>query len=71
MTQFLEESDEPVEALGSFVRGDGSDDVTDPPEESARAYPQARRDDQPEQTAPEVAVVELADTGDQDAQDCG
>src|SRR6266498_1392302 len=43
------------------VRGDRGDDVTDPAEHPAGADPHPRRDDQPEDAAQEVAVVELPD----------
>src|SRR5512138_64123 len=38
----------------------GRDHVTDPAEQSARADPHPRRDDQPEDPAQEIPVVELA-----------
>src|SRR4029453_1568077 len=54
--------------VGATIRRDRGDDVADPAEQAARANPEARRHDQPEQTAKEVAVVELADARDDQAQ---
>src|SRR5690606_8024672 len=50
------------------VRRVRRDDVAEPAEQPATADPQPRRHDQPEQPAQELAVVELAQPGDQEAQ---
>src|SRR6188768_4531539 len=51
------------------VRGDRGDDVAHPTEQPASADPEAGRQDQPEQSTQEVAVVELADARNDEAQD--
>ena len=43
--------------------------MADPPEQATRAEPEAGRDDQPEQGAEPVAVVDLADAWDEEAED--
>ena len=40
------------------------DDVRDPPEQATRADPEARRNDEPQDTGQEPTVVELSDSGD-------
>lgn len=45
--------------------------MTDPAQHSAAADPEARRDDQPEDASPECAIVDLADTGNEEAQNRG
>ena len=45
--------------------------MADPAEQAAGADPEARRDDQPEDAAQEVAVVDLADARDEQAEDGG
>ena len=42
----------------------GRDDVANPAQQSARAYPEPRRDDQPEDSGEEATIVELSDSGD-------
>ena len=42
----------------------GRDDVANPTEQAARTDPQARRDDEPQDTGQEATVVELSDSGD-------
>src|SRR5262245_40729073 len=46
---------------GPVIRGERGDHVADPSEEPAGSDPHAGRDDQPEDAAQEVAVVELAE----------
>ena len=46
------------------VGGVCRDDVANPTEQAARADPQARRDDQPQDTGQEATIVELSDSGD-------
>ena len=46
------------------VGGVGRDDVANPTEQAARADPQARRDDQPQDTGQEAPIVELPDARD-------
>src|SRR4051812_33177377 len=53
------------------MRRHGGDDVADPAEQAAGADPHARRHDQPEDAAQEVAVVELPDPRKDRAQDGG
>src|SRR5215204_2094152 len=53
------------------VRGHRRDDVADPSEKAAGANPHARCDDQPEDAAQEIAVVELPDAGNDRAQHRG
>ena len=55
--------------LRAAVGGERRDDVADPAEQAARPDPQARCDDQPEDPAQEITVVELPDTGNQRAED--
>ena len=50
------------------VRRHGGDDVADPAKQAARANPQSRCDDQPEDPAQEITVVKLSDPRDQRAQ---
>src|SRR4051812_39546955 len=57
--------------LRAMVRGERRDDVADPPEHAAGADPHPRRDDQPEDAAQEIAVVELADARDDRAEHRG
>ena len=57
--------------FGIAVGGVRRDHVRDPAEETARADPEAGRDDQPEEAAPEGAVVDLADAGNDEAEDGG
>ena len=42
----------------------GRDDMADPAEQTARADPEARRDDEPQDAGQEAPVVELSDSGD-------
>ena len=44
-------------------------DVAQPAQCSARAYPEAGREDEPENTSQNTSVVELADAGNKKAQD--
>jgi hypothetical protein len=46
------------------VGGVGRDDVADPAEQATRTDPQARRDNQPQDTGQDATVVELSDSGD-------
>ena len=46
------------------VGGVGRDDVADPAEQAACANPQARRDNQPQDTGQEAPIVELSDARD-------
>jgi hypothetical protein len=50
------------------MRGIRGDHVAHPSEQAAAAYPHAWRDDEPEDAAKEVAVVELPDPWDQQAE---
>src|SRR5688500_5289123 len=59
---------EGVLAAGTVVRRDGRNHMTDPPEEPARSDPQPGRDDQPENPPQEIAVVELAEAGNDRAE---
>lgn len=51
----------------AMMRRRGGDDVAHPPQEATGANPQARGDDQPEDAAKEISVVELSDAWDQEA----
>ena len=42
----------------------GRDEVADPAEQAARANPQARGDDEPQDTGQEATVIELSDSRD-------
>ena len=53
------------------VGGVRRDDVANPAQEAARAYPQTRRHDEPEDPAKERSVVELADAWDEEGEDGG
>jgi hypothetical protein len=53
---------------GVGVGGVGRDDVREPAEQAARADPQARGDDQPQDAGQDVPVVELLYSGDDRAQ---
>lgn len=55
-------------AGGVAVGRPPGDDVADPPEEPARPDPQAGRQDQPEEGPQEGPVVDLAHTGDHEAE---
>ena len=44
------------------------DDVTDPSQQTARSYPHAWRHDEPEDSPPEIAVIDLPDTRDDQAE---
>jgi hypothetical protein len=50
------------EALGTFVRRVRCDDVADPAEQPSAAQPQARSDDQPENSPQEIAIIDLPNT---------
>src|SRR5205085_11769253 len=56
---------------GPPVRGNGRDDVAHPAEQAAGANPHAGRDDEPEDAAEEVSVVNLPDPGNEHAQNGG
>ena len=45
------------------VRSVGCDHVADPTEQSACAYPEARRNNKPQDSRQDATVVELADSG--------
>jgi hypothetical protein len=45
----------------------GRDDVANPSQQSARAYPETRRDDQPQDSGEEATIVELSDSRDDPA----
>src|SRR5947208_10238080 len=45
--------------------------MADPAEGAARPYPQARRDDEPEDSAEECSVVDLPDAGYEEREDRG
>ncbi len=49
------------------VGGVGSDDVANPAEQATRAEPEARCDDEPQNAGQDAAVVELPDSGDEQA----
>ena len=53
------------------VRGVGRDHMAHPSKQSARSNPEAGRDDQPEDAAEEVAVVNLADSRNDHAENRG
>ena len=53
------------------VGGDGGNDMADPAQKTTRSDPQAGGDDQPENSPPEMAVIKLPHTGNQEAQHCG
>ena len=57
-------------ALGVAISRKCRDDVTDPAEPAARAHPDARRDDQPEYAAKNLAVINLAYARDEKAEYC-
>jgi hypothetical protein len=44
--------------------------MTDPAEQPARAYPEARSDDQPEYASKYLAVINLPDAGYEEAKYC-
>lgn len=46
------------------VGGIGRDDVADPAEQATRTDPEARRDNESQDTGQEPTVVELSDSGD-------
>jgi hypothetical protein len=46
------------------VGGVGRDDVADPTEQATRANPQARGDDEPQDTGQEATILELPDARD-------
>src|SRR5689334_25421108 len=50
------------------MRGDGGNHMTDPAERTAGTDPEAGRHDQPENTAEEIAVVELTESGNNRAE---
>ena len=49
--------------FGERKRGVSRDEMADPAESSAGTNPQSRRDNQPENPAPDFTVVNLADAG--------
>ncbi len=51
-----------------FVSSVSRHDVADPAEQTARSDPKTRRNDQPENTAQDVAVVKLADSRDKETE---
>jgi hypothetical protein len=52
----------------AVIGGHRRDDVADPPQESTAANPQAGGDEQPEDPAQEIAVIELSETRKECAQ---
>jgi hypothetical protein len=50
------------------VGGVGRDDVADPAEQATRTNPQARRNDEPQDTSQEATVIELSNSRDDRAQ---
>ena len=46
-------------------------EVAKPAEQSTGPYPEARRDDQPEQSAEKVSIVELTDARNDKTEYCG
>jgi hypothetical protein len=59
---------EPIPPLRPFVARNSRNDVADPTQDSARADPEARRHDQPEDATSKFAVVGLSDTRDDQAE---
>src|SRR5262249_47809832 len=55
----------------ALVRRERRDDVADPPEHAAGADPESGRDDQPEDRAEKIAVVDLPDARNDDAEHGG
>ena len=55
----------------AVMRRERGDHMTHPSEQSATADPQSRRDDQPEDRAEKLAVVNLAESGNDCAKDGG
>ena len=53
------------------MRRVGGDEVADPPEETPAADPEAGRDDEPEGAAQEIAVINLSDPGNDEAEHGG
>jgi hypothetical protein len=53
------------------IGGDCSDDMADPAQKAARADPKTGGDDQPENAPPEMAIIELPHTGNQETQHRG
>ena len=49
------------------VSGVGRDDVADLAEQATRTNPQARRNDEPQDTGQDAPIVELPDSGDEQA----
>ncbi len=56
---------------GAVIRGDGGDHVAHPAEHAPGADPHAGSDDQPEDPAQEIPVVELSQAGEQGAEHGG
>src|SRR5829696_5873744 len=52
------------------VGGVGRDDVAEPDEQATRTNPQARRNDEPQDTGQEATVIELSNSRDDRAQNC-
>src|SRR5947209_390331 len=52
--------------IGS-VRGD---EMTNPAEQSARAEPEARRDDEPQDASQDAAIIELSNSRDKQTENC-
>jgi hypothetical protein len=55
---------------GVGVCGVGRYEVADPPEQPARADPQPRRDDKPQDAGEDALVIELPDPGDDQTENC-
>ncbi len=56
--------------FGALVGGVRRDQVANPTEQPARAYPEARRDDQPKNAAQEVAIVNLTNSRNDQREYC-
>jgi hypothetical protein len=50
------------------IGGVGRDDVADPAEQATRTNPQARRNDEPQDTSQEATIIELSNSRDDSAQ---
>jgi len=44
--------------------------MANPPKRTARSDPESRRDDQPEDAAQKLTIVDLSNAWDQETQDC-
>jgi hypothetical protein len=56
--------------FGEAVCRESGDDVANPTEKAPAANPQSRSHNQPEEAAKKRAIVDLADAGYQQAQNC-